>query len=274
MKEASPLTVATFNTFGIPVFSPHVEDRYRAFSAALENTAPDVINLQEVHTYRLLHLLKECLPSYPFVLYKRAVIGAKGGLVTFSRHPLEMIDYVSFQSSGKSLPNRIFGALNIKDKGSLITQLQNMPLAIVNTHLTANRDNDWSKDTASYFRHQVELEQLARLIERTRKLQRAVIVSGDFNVAKGSELYQRFVQTTHVHDIFHGDMRPTYHQDYLPDGQASHCIDYLFYISTDSKTVMVSQTSLLFQDKTQLPNGKEGYLSDHIGLLAELMISS
>src|SRR5690242_5260623 len=89
-------SLATLNTLGIPFFSPSPKERYKALAQEFERLAVDVINLQEVHTYDLLRVLKDRLPSYPHVVYERSFVGPKGGLVTLSRHPLEKLQFTLF----------------------------------------------------------------------------------------------------------------------------------------------------------------------------------
>jgi len=63
--KSSTFSIASLNTLGIPLLSPYPVDRYIALCQAFERLRIDIINLQEVHTYNLFHLLKKNLPSYP-----------------------------------------------------------------------------------------------------------------------------------------------------------------------------------------------------------------
>src|SRR5579884_364752 len=95
-EDTFHLSLATLNTLGIPFFSPSPKERYKAIAQEFERLAPDVINLQEVHTYSLLKTIKASLPSYPHIVYEPSLIGPKGGLVTFSKHPLHKLQFTLF----------------------------------------------------------------------------------------------------------------------------------------------------------------------------------
>ena len=69
-------SLATLNTLGVPFLSPSPKERYKVLAQEFEKLAVDVINLQEVHTYGLLKVLKKGLPSYPYAVYERC--GAQG----------------------------------------------------------------------------------------------------------------------------------------------------------------------------------------------------
>jgi endonuclease/exonuclease/phosphatase family metal-dependent hydrolase len=272
VEKKQEITVATLNTYGVPFFSPNLTERYKTFSEALERMEIDIINLQEVHTYRLLKLLKERLRSFPHVAYERSFFGAKGGLATFSKIPLEEVELVSFRHP-KIRPERMFPlSRDIRIKGSLISKLKDKPLVIINTHLSANKDGNWSSGNRFYPTLEAEIEQLAQLIHASSEKGNGVVIAGDFNISKESELYTKFVHTSNALDAFGDDVRPTFRSEFLSDGQRAHCIDYIFYYATPGR-IDARQTSLLFQGKTVMANGKEGFISDHIGLLAKLGVN-
>lgn len=272
-KKSQLFTIITFNTYGVPLLSPFPFERYKILANKLEHLAIDVINLQEVHTHSLLRLLKERLPSYPFVTFKPSLFGPKGALVIFSRHPFEEVYYNSFATTKKRLSERIFQSINLRNKGALVIKLHDMPLVIINTHLTANTDNDWSQKNRYYSIHQEEITQLVILLREIKERKNTAILSGDFNIAKGSKLYQQFIRLSNAKDAFQKNAEPTYHKEYLPSGRNSHTIDYIFY-TTSSENIDLFHTSFLFQQKVQLPNKKDLYLSDHIGLMAQFSFVS
>src|SRR5437868_2071452 len=95
------LALASFNTFGIS--GPfNLFQRYKIIAEYFNNHEVDVINFQEVLTYFHLVLFKIFLRKYPFVQFSPSLIGPKGGLVTFSKYPLQKINYLSY--SKKHIP--------------------------------------------------------------------------------------------------------------------------------------------------------------------------
>jgi sphingomyelin phosphodiesterase 2 len=262
------LSLASLNTPGIPFFSPSPKERYKVLAQEFERLAVDIINLQEVHTYSLLKVLKDRLLSYPYVIYEPAFVGPKGGLVTFSKHPLQKLQFTLFTFATQPTNWRVLRPLGFY-KGTLVTKMMDVPLMIFNTHLTANGAGDWSRGSKLYPTHEAQLDQLSKLIRQVKGKESTSVISGDFNIPKCSELYRKFMDLSVTKDVFGQDDTPTFHSEFLPAGKQTHRIDYIFTYSPETK-VEVNETSLLFQDKVKLLNGKTSYLSDHIGLMAVL----
>ena len=271
-KDTFRLSLASLNTLGVPFLSPSPKERYKVLAQEFERLAVDVINLQEVHTYGLLRVLQDRLPSYPHVIYERSFIGPKGGLVTFSRHPLEKLQFTLFTFATQPTNWQFLRPLGFY-KGTLVSKLSDVPLVIFNTHLTANGVGDWSRASRFYPMHEAQLDQLSKLIVQVTGKESIGVVSGDFNIPKCSELYRSFLDLSQAKDAFGPDDTPTFHSEFLPAGKQTHRIDYIFTYSPGAK-VDVNESSLLFQDKVQLLNGKTSYLSDHIGLMAGLSMAS
>src|SRR5947209_5536825 len=157
-------SLATLNTLGIPFLPPYPKARYKVLAQEFERLELHVINLQEVHTFGLLKVLKGRLPSYPHVVYERSFVGPKGGLVTFSRHPLEKVQFTLFTLASQPINWRFLRPLGLY-KGTLVSKMIDVPLVIFNTHLTANGAGDWSRGSRFYSIHEAQLDQLSKLIE-------------------------------------------------------------------------------------------------------------
>lgn len=257
------VTILSLNTYGMPLLSPYPDIRLTCIANTLSVEDIQIINFQEVHIYYYLDVLKKRLAAFPYVSYKRSLLGPKGGLVTFSKFPIKETTFISFKPVKKVLSS-VLSLFDIISKGILITELENS-LAIFNTHLTANKDNDWSVNNRYYPIHRSELAQLSTLV-KTYTSNRDLLLSGDFNIAKGSDLYKNFVDISQARDAFATDLQPTYHKEFLPKGRLPYCIDYVFYFS--KHTIKAPQTSKMFQNKVKLKHGKNGYVSDHLALRA------
>lgn len=259
------LTVASLNTRGVPIVGSHLAERYTAIAEVFEASEVDVVNVQEVLTYYHLRRLLRSMPSYRFVSFRRSVAGPAGGLVTLSRNPLSRIAYRPFPfpsaADAAGLPR--LSRLNASLKGSLVTTLG--AVSIVNTHLLANHDGNWSSENRFYRVHQGQLAALGRHIDA---VPRPAIVSGDFNIARDSSLYRDFIRDTGLVDAFGDECPPTFHAAYLEPGKTSHCIDFLL-LSDPSITLEAAE--LTFTDKLLMPGGA-AYVSDHLGLLARVAI--
>ncbi len=266
VEDTFHFSLATLNTLGIPFLSPSPRERYKALAQEFERLAVDIINLQEVHTYGLLEVLRDRLLSYPHVVYEPSLLGPKGGLVIFSRHPMEKLQFTLFTFASQPTNWRFLRPLGFY-KGTLVSKMINVPLVNFNTHLTANGAGNWSRGSRLYPMHEAQLDQLSKLIGQFTDKESVSVISGDFNIPKCSELYTRFLDLSQAKDAFGEDDTPTFHSEFLPAGKQLHHIDYIFTYSPETK-VEVNDSSLLFQDKVKLLNGKISYLSDHIGLMA------
>ena len=163
-EKSSTLSIASLNTLGIPFLSPYPVDRYISLCQAFERLRVDVINLQEVHTYNLFHLLKKNLPSYPYAAHERALLGPRGGLVTLSRQPLEKVQFNSFTYPKQMKHALLYASRLIHNKGTLVAKIRGKALLICNTHLIPNRKGNWSRENELYQTHEKQLKELSKLI--------------------------------------------------------------------------------------------------------------
>jgi endonuclease/exonuclease/phosphatase family metal-dependent hydrolase len=250
----------TLNVCGLPSPIGPLRARVDELGRRIEAAGPDVVNLQEVWTRRSLSRVRAALPSFGFAAWRRGVAGQPaGGLVTLSRTPLESVSYSSFRGarvgSGGGVRFRARLALNTRMQGVLTCRLGN-GTAIANTHLTANRDGDWSAANRHYA---FQRSQLALLHAAVRRLPAdRVLLSGDFNVAAGGPLYPLIVDEGAWHDPFLADDPPTFQAALLPSGRSKR-IDYVLVRNAE-----VVETALL--DTGPGP----AFVSDHIGLLARI----
>ena len=197
--------------------------------------------------------------------YRPSALGPAGGLVTFSRLPVSRPVYQGFGSPpevpGISRPVRFRARL----KGALVTRLAHLGLCVVNTHPVANWDGDWSRASRFYPLHRAQLAALAQVV---RGIGIPVVVCGDFNVDRDSSLFSEFMAETGLADAFEGKCPPTFRAEYLPPGKMPHCIDFIL----TATGVKAESVGLLFTGQVALPGGP-GYASDHIGLLANLLLT-
>ncbi|TCN35103.1 endonuclease/exonuclease/phosphatase family metal-dependent hydrolase [Kribbella orskensis] len=261
------LVVASLNTRGTSIKSSRLVERYRAIGAAFEASEVDVVNFQEVLTYYHLRHLTRAMPSFGTASYRQSVVGPAGGVVTFSRRAVASTKYKRFpmlsaeQTAGVSQLARLKAPL----KGALVSRLVEPQVSIVNTHLLANFDGDWSVTNRFYRMHRSQLAGLARVVGSA---QAPIIVSGDFNISRESTLYRAFLSETKLVDAFGGECAPTFHAEFLEQGRTPHCIDFVLLAGP----IEVVSAELNFTGKLAMPSGS-GYVSDHLGLCAELVVA-
>jgi sphingomyelin phosphodiesterase 2 len=258
------LSIASFNTRGVPVFGSRLAERYTVIGAEFEAGPAEVVCFQEVLTYGHLRLLARRMPSFGHVSYRRSVAGPAGGLVTFSRLPVAGSVYRGFGSPPRTPGISWLGRLPARFKGALVTRLARPGLCIVNTHPVANKDGDWSRANRFYPLHQAQLTALARIV---RGIRVPAVVCGDFNVDRGSSLFADFLAGTGLADAFEGSCPATFRAEYLQAGMVAHCIDFIL----TPAGVKAQGSGLLLADQVELPGGP-GYVSDHIGLHADLLV--
>jgi len=258
------VAVVTLNTRGVPVTGSGLAGRYAAIGAALAVGDAEVVCFQEVITWWHLGLLWPRMRSFPYVSFRSSRAGPAGGVVTFSRLPVAGQVYHGFgippEAPGISQGIRLRAEL----KGALVTRLESPGLTVVNTHPIANWDGDWSPGNRFYPLHQAQLAVLARVM---RDVAGPAVLCGDFNLARDSPLFDEFMAETGLADAFEGKCPPTFRAEYLPPGKPPHCIDFI--LTADG--VKAEAASVVFADKEPLPGGP-GYVSDHLGLRASLVL--
>jgi len=214
--------------------------RIRTFARQNEVKNADIIILQEVYTYDMLLYLRYRLEGFTYTSYKPGLIGPKAGLVTFSRRPLHTEGFMTLSAR----------------KGILISKLGGV--TIVNVHLMAHTDGDWSARSSFYLPHKEQLDQLNK---RLHHKEQKIILSGDFNLAKTSDLYRYFVAEGSWQDTAGKDGMPTFHREFLPQDRSPQRIDYIFVRGG----INVVSNARVFEDKV---DGM--FLSNHMSLVARV----
>jgi sphingomyelin phosphodiesterase 2 len=261
---ASRVALVSLNTRGVAPVGSHLAGRYAVIGAALAAGDSDVACLQEVFTWWHLRLLARRMRSFRYVSFRPAAVGPAGGLVTFSRLPVSGTAYHGFgippAAPGISRAARWEARL----KGVLVTRLARPGLCVISAHPTANRDGDWSRASRFYPVHRAQLASLTRVVRRAAA---PAVVCGDFNVDRDSSLFAGFVAEAGLADAFKGSCPATFRAEYLPPGKTPHCIDFIL----TSDGVKAEAATVVFAGKEPLPGGL-GYVSDHVGLRASLVL--
>ena len=263
---AARLTLVSLNTRGVPVFGSLLADRYAAIGAALNDGDADVVCVQEVLSWQHLRLLRRGMRAFRQVSFRASPFGPAGGLVTFSRLPVSGTTYQGF-----GMPPRAAGIprearLRASLKGALVTRLARPGLCVVNTHPLANWDGDWSEGNRFYPLHKAQLGALALVV---RGVSFPAVVCGDFNVDRESSLFGGFTADTGLADAFEGRCPPTFRAEYLPAGKEPHCIDFIL----TSEGVKAEDATVVLAGKVPLGGAGLGYVSDHVGLRASLLLA-
>ncbi|MFD5813951.1 endonuclease/exonuclease/phosphatase family protein [Streptomyces sp. NPDC127038] len=259
-QSVQALRLLTMNA----LFTGDVPARLRALGAALDRSDYDIVCLQEVMFRRHARLIRRAAPAYRHVACSGTGL-LKGGLVILSRWPISRSRFVRFPMTGP-----VRGEL-IMRKGAQLASVSTPDgeLVVVNTHLSANRDDDWSP-TNRYTRiARTELATLTELIA-TAGPSVPVAVVGDLNLPRDSTTLTEFVAGAGLRDILASDPRPTYRP--TPRWPSPPALDHVLVRAAAGES-LTGDADLVFQDKVTLGDGRQAYLSDHYGVRARLIRS-
>lgn len=253
------ITVGSMNIRGVPLTGSRLTARLRAIGAFFEASDADVVCFQEVQTYYHLAQLSRRMRSFRPVSYRRTLACLAGDVVTFSRRPVISTAYRRFGvlPAAPGIPALARRAARLK--GVLVTRLADPAVSVINTHPTANRDGDWSAANRFYPIHAAQLTALTRVTASTAASTVApMVVCGDFNIDRDSDLFGEFIQHTGLEDAFGGNCPPTFRAEYLPAGATPHTIDFIL----TAGGIKAESAEVLFSG--------EQVVSDHLGLRAQL----
>jgi endonuclease/exonuclease/phosphatase family metal-dependent hydrolase len=257
----SVLRLLTFNT----LYWGDTRARLRALGEILNDSELDLVCLQELVWRRNLAVVRDLAPGFSHVAYRGYGPAVMGGLVTLSKWPIKQQRYVVYRRLAvKHRPDLGW----LIRKGLLITRIEmtGHPVTIVNTHLLANFDGDWSPANAYAVGQQAELNQLAdELAGIDREV--PVIVAGDLNVPRGEWLFDEFLARADLRDLLAGRAEPTYRP--TPKVPESQAIDHIL-VRPSRCHELAGTARLVFQGQVVLAGGRSVYLSDHYGIEAQI----
>jgi len=263
------LAVASLNIHGVPLSRPPATVRAARIGELAGQMDLDVLCVQEVHTYPVLRALAAALPSLPYPGHVPGAARPSGGLVTFTREPAARTTFRPLPAPGAGgQPDRLRRLLNAeRRKGLLVTDLAGGAGTVINLHLSPNRDGDWSPGNRYAAVHRAQLAAVAA--QATAEGERhdgPVVVTGDFNVAKDSDLFTGFAAASGLEDAFAGQAPATFR---TPAGRAPRCIDHLLFRPGRDR-LAAAESSLAFEAEESWPGQPPACLSDHRGLLVRL----
>ncbi|MFA6981887.1 MAG: hypothetical protein WC243_02610, partial [Patescibacteria group bacterium] len=154
------ITIFTLNTYSVP-FGKNIIARQGSISRELSRLNIDVLNLQEVITYDSVWRLSKNLREFPYKCFEAGIIGPKSGLITFSKYPLEKVGFYGFHTRSAKRKSIFYKLLF--HKGILGVKVSQFPLVVINTHLSANKNGDWSEKSPYYNMHEEQLRELSKI---------------------------------------------------------------------------------------------------------------
>jgi endonuclease/exonuclease/phosphatase (EEP) superfamily protein YafD len=267
-KRASvaEFSLITFNCFGGLALG--TRRRLLALAQELNRRADSVACLQEAQAHAHRKLLLGAA-EYPYTCFEPFSYAPKGGLLTLSRLPIEQREFVLYRAREIVRPPALMDwALH---KGVLLTRVTigQVPIVVLNTHLSANYSMNWS---AGNHYARVERSQLLQLAEivRAQPLAAVVVAAGDFNIPRGSWLYDEFLAASGMADPLAGNTRPTHRMPLRLPAHLAKPIDFALVRLPELPGLAV-HSDICFDQMVSLAGGARGFLSDHYGI--ELRIS-
>ena len=253
------LRLLTFNA----LMRGDVRPRLRALGAVLAESGYDIVCLQEVAFRGHAALLRRTARRYGHRAWSGTVL-LEGGLALLSRRPVRAVRFARYPRTG---PTR---AEYLMRKGAQIAVVETAqgPLAVVNTHLSANRDGDWSPANRYTRVARAELDHLAGELARLDPALPVVAV-GDFNVPRTAGTLGAFLATAGLTDSMAGDTEPTYRP--TARWPTPPAFDHVLIRSAPGRTLS-ARARIVLRDPVSLPGGRRGYLSDHYGVEAVLTL--
>lgn len=268
------LTILSYNVFGSPFsgekilrsfLRTNVRNRFRNIAKSIKKEELDILLFQEVHTYPHYLLLKQNLKKYKYISFRAGIFGPKGGLVIFSKVPLEQEKYLDFYEKGDLWNKTLVGVIG--QRGVLYCKVKDTNIWLLNTHLTQNSTRNWDKTTTPQKLLRSQLGQAISLVTMLQFKKQEVIFAGDFNMPHTLPLYQEFLEATELHDSFAHEPKDTYH--IMFEGLDSYGrIDYIFY----SKNLKLNEHCYMFTEPLKTDKNNMLLLSDHVALRATLSL--
>ena len=148
-------------------------------------------------------------------------------------------------------------------KGMLITNVtwEEIPVIIINTHLLANYVGDWDRHGIYARIEEKQLQQLAIAV-RNQSADSLILVVGDFNIPRGSQLYHDFLADSGLTDPLAGDTRPTLRLPSELPSRYSLPIDYVLVRPPNAGSFKIERDHR-FSGIYWINNRRQDYLSHH-----------
>lgn len=266
MATHTAFSLVTFNSFGgLNWTTPR---RLRSLARELQALKPNVVCLQEVQSNLALRLLLRLTKDELTHAYLPGRSAPLGSLLTLANTPLHAPRFVRYTNQGAWFGPTVMDQLT--QKGMLLshTKQDEQAIIVINTHLVANYGANWEPNSRAARDQQHQLHQLATLVQEQPPTA-LVLVAGDFNIPRGSWLYEEFLNRSGLTDPLAGDPRPTYRP--FPGVPVRYAlpIDFVFLRTPPGMTVQTT-ADFCFAEPCAYVGGGRGYLSDHLGVRVTL----
>jgi endonuclease/exonuclease/phosphatase family metal-dependent hydrolase len=242
------LRVLTWNVWGVPLVSTHLQARMRALPDAIAALEPDVILLQELWQKDHGELVARGLErhGYPFTHHFATTPQGKTGLFIAARWPLGAATYRAF-AIGR-LPHSFWHLDWLVSKGIAACVLETPlgPVLVENTHLQAQYVTD------TYAAERLSQASEIVILDRS-ELGRPLVLGGDFN-STASDLARTILHTSAG----------------FSDAQQSPAPDTVYVRDGGAMTILIREVRSALDEPRLLDDGARTPLSDHAAVIVDL----
>lgn len=223
-RALAEYSLLTLNTFALPL--PGGWQRLKKQAEELQRLDVQMLCLQEIQFTDYVLRLIDKLQDYPHSAFIPRYVAPVGGLMTFSRQPLLERQFIPYERRGRLFSPGFMDWL--LHKGVLETRLAlgSQPIVVLNTHLQANYDADWSRGNRFACIQYQQMQQLAQFVRR-QPAGALVIVCGDLNFPRGTFLYTELLERGGLVDPLAGHPQPSYKPFPLVAEKWSTTIDFV-----------------------------------------------
>jgi endonuclease/exonuclease/phosphatase family metal-dependent hydrolase len=252
VRAESPirLRVLTWNVWGVPAITSHLDERMAALPNAIAMLDPDIVFLQELWEPRHAESVGRKLGEHGLRHSRRFEMPAGAtGLFVASKFPVGAGGFRSF-SLGR-MPHSFWHLDWLVEKGvaNVVVETPLGALRVENTHLQAQYRTD-----------RYGPERLAQAVElvlmNSAHANEALLLAGDFN-GRGDELPRRVLR-----DL-----------DGLEDASPSSGDDSVYARGSSAMSIRIVSARAALGEPHPLGNGVVEPLSDHVAIFVELELS-
>lgn len=258
-----PMRILSYNIQMLPRWILHMDHgpvkRARLIPEKLIADSIDIIVFQEAFDKKCMRIIRRQLePYYPYIVGpandRKASIKLNSGVMMFSKVPLFFVDQVDFTECEKEDC--------MARKGALLAEADwhGKPVQVLGTHKEAGGST--TLKTGQY------LEILGMLRRHTRPGV-PQLLCGDFNIRKGSDIYDAMVATFDMEDgPFTGELQ--YTSDHLLNDMSEHnpddrkVIDFIFYRGNGHRPELIRREVKRYLQRW---SKRHEDLSDHLSVL-------
>lgn len=267
-QHKDTLNIITWNIYMRPrqIFHNDQLERANEIVKAVLSDSIDVIVFQEIFDRKARKIITKGISTkykYSIGPGKGAFLKLNSGVMIFSKYPIEEKSIVYYNECENSdcLAKKaaVFASIKLNE---------NKKINIVGTHLQAIKGNIYTKIRSK------QIDIINTLVTRIKEKQLPIIFTGDFNISKGDQLFQKLINTfkSDEHTLtsdrkYSADKDNEYRID--EKNKDGELIDHIF-LNKNGNQVSLEKYEVV--KKTYLKKKHHNDLSDHYLVRARIIL--